>query len=89
MTIKEVSYRDFLRGYIPADILLLLDKKSKTKKGLYIKPEYADEVIEFIKKKEQEKKEEKKMALLNFVGKFGDDESLKKEHKEIKASKYE
>jgi len=89
MTIKEVSFRDFLRGYIPADVLLLLDKKSKTKKGLYIKPEYADEVMEFIEKKELDRKEKKKKALLDFVGKFGDDNSLNRPHKEIKASKYE
>jgi len=27
MTIKEVSFRDFLRGYMLADVLLLMDKK--------------------------------------------------------------
>jgi len=44
--------------------------------------------MDFIEKKEQERKEKKK-ALLDFVGKFGDDKSLNRPHKEIKASKYE
>ena len=32
MTIQQISFRDFIRGYIPADILMLLDKKPKLKK---------------------------------------------------------
>ncbi|HHH19395.1 MAG TPA: hypothetical protein ENK86_02615 [Campylobacterales bacterium] len=90
MTVQQVSFRDFIRGYIPADILLLLDKKSKTKKGLFVTQEYADEVLAFIQQREEKKKEQKKRALLDFVGKFGESEELSKaSHQEIKASKYE
>ena len=90
MTISEISFRDFIRGYIPADVLMLFDKKSKTKKGLFVKAEYADIVLDFLKQKEQEKIEKKKRALLDFVGAFGDgNEFATKSHKEIKAQKYE
>jgi len=90
MTIQQVSFRDFIRGYIPADILLLLDKKTKTKKGLFVTQEYADDVLAFIKQREEEKKEKKKRALLDFIGKFGDNQEFSKaSHQEIKASKYE
>ncbi len=89
MTIKSIAFRDFIRGQIPADILLLLDKKSKKNKGLYVSPQYAEDVLSFIKKKEKEKKEKKKHALLDFVGAFGDMDDPKAKHQEIKASKYE
>ena len=89
MTIKQISFRDFIRGQIPADILLLLDKKSKKSKGLYIAPEYADDVLDFIKKKERAKQEKKKRALLDFVGAFGELDNPEASHSEIKASKYE
>ncbi|HIP51647.1 MAG TPA: hypothetical protein EYG94_06115 [Campylobacterales bacterium] len=90
MTIQQVSFRDFIRGYIPADILLLLDKKTKTKKGLFVTQEYADDVLAFIEQREQEKKEKKKRALLDFVGEFGESQKLSTaSHQEIKASKYE
>ena len=89
MTIEKVSFRDFTRGSIPADVLMLFDKKSKINKGLYIKPEYADEVIEFLKQNKLKKIKQKKRALLDFVGKFGDDISLDKPHSAIKAQKYE
>ena len=32
MTIQQISFRDFIRGYVPADILMLLDKKTKEDK---------------------------------------------------------
>lgn len=90
MTIEKISFRDFIRGSVPADILMLLDKKTKTKKGLFVKPEYADIVLEFLKQKEQEKIEQKRKAMLDFVGEFGDDINLvNKSHQEIKAEKYE
>ena len=90
MTISQISFRDFIRGSIPADILMLFDKKSKINKGLFVKPEYADIVLEFLKQKEQEKIEQKKRALLDFVGAFGDgSEFATKSHQEIKAKKYE
>ncbi len=90
MTIQQISFRDFIRGYIPADVLMLLDKKTKTKKGLFVKQEYADIVLEFLKQKEQEKIEQKKRALFDFVGEFGDGTNIaNKSHQEIKAEKYE
>jgi hypothetical protein len=90
MTIEQVSFRDFIRGSVPADILLLLDKKTKTNKGLFVTQAYADEVLNFIKQREKEKREQKKRALLDFVGEFGSDKILTKaSHQKIKASKYE
>ena len=78
MTIEQVSFRDFIRGYIPADILLLLDKKTKTKKSLFVKQEYANDVLAFIEQRNKEKKEKKKRALLDFVGGFGDSQEFSK-----------
>lgn len=90
MTMQQVSFRDFARGNIPADILLLLDKKTRTKKGLFVAQKYADDVLACIQKREQEKREKKKRALLDFVGAFGDDPTLSEaSHQEIKAGKYE
>ncbi len=90
MTIQQISFRDFIRGYIPADVLMLLDKKSKVKKGLFVKQEYADIVLEFLKQKEQEKIEKKKRAMFDFIGEFGDGtEITNKSHQAIKAEKYE
>ncbi len=89
MTIQKISFRDFIRGHIPADILLLLDKKSNKSKGLYIAPEYADDVLAFIKEKEREKQKKKKRALLDFVGVFGEVDDATASHQKIKASKYE
>ncbi len=89
MTIQQISFRDFIRGQMPADILLLLDKKSNKSKGLYVAPEYADDVLTFIKEKERAKQEKKKRALLDFVGVFGEVDDTSASHQEIKASKYE
>ena len=89
MTIQKISFRDFIRGQIPADILLLLDKKSNKSKGLYIAPEYADDVLAFIEEKERMKQERKKRALLDFVGLFGEVDHPGDSHQQIKASKYE
>ncbi len=36
MTIEQVSFRDFIRGNAPADILMLFDMKSKKKRFVYI-----------------------------------------------------
>ncbi len=89
MTIQQISFRDFMRGEMPADVLMLLDKKSKTKKGLFVKQEYADSVLAFLKQKEQEEIEQKKRALLDFVGAFGDgSEIAEQSHQAIKAQKY-
>ncbi len=88
MTIEQVSFRDFIRGNAPADILMLFDMKSKKKKGLFISAEYADEVIEMIQLKEQQKREQKKRAILDFIGEFGESDG-ELSHKEIKAQKYE
>ncbi|CAA6819521.1 MAG: Unknown protein [uncultured Sulfurovum sp.] len=90
MTIEQISFRDFIRGYMPADVLMLLDKKTKTKKGLFVKQEYADSVLEFLKKKEEEKIEKKKRAMFDFVGEFGDGSEVStKSHQAIKSEKYE
>jgi len=90
MTIKEVSFRDFIRGSMPADILMLKDKKSNKQKGLFIKPEYTNMVLEFLKEQEQKRVEQKKKALLDFVGEFGDGKDIANiYHQEIKAKKYE
>ncbi len=88
MTIQKISFRDFIRGYIPADILMLLDKKTKVEKGLFIAPKYAADVLEYLETKEQEKKEKKKHALLDFVGEFGSGETSVS-HQALKAEKYE
>ena len=89
MTIQKISFRDFIRGQIPADILLLLDRKSNKSKGLYISPKYADDVLAFVEKRERERKEKKKHALLDFVGVFGEVDDTAASHQKIKASKYE
>jgi len=89
MTIQKISFRDFIRGQIPADILLLLDKKSNKSKGIYVAPKYADEVLAFIEKRERAKQEKKKRALLDFVGAFGEVDNPDASHQQIKASKYE
>ena len=87
MTIKKVSFRDFLRGMVFGDILELVDKRTKKQKGLYISPKYAKEVLEFLKNKEDREKEAKKRALLDFIGAFGEGEEGA--HSKIKAKKYE
>ena len=89
MTVESIAFRDFIRGQIPADVLLLFDKKSRKNKGLYISAEYAEEILSYIKKNEQEKKEKKKHALLDFVGAFGELDDPEATHQAIKASKYE
>ncbi len=90
MTIKQISFREFIRGSMPADILMLWDKKSKKNKGVFIKPKYADEVLEYIALKEKQQKQKNKHALLDFVGKFGTlNEKANDSHNKIKASKYE
>ena len=90
MTIQQISFRDFIRGEMPADVLMLLDKKSKTKKGIFVKQKYADSVLAFLKQKEQEEIEQKKRAMLDFVGAFGDgSEIAEQSHQAIKAQKYE
>ena len=90
MTITNISFRDFIRGEAKGDIVRLIDKKSKKEKGLFVSNKYANEVLEFLKQKAEEEKEQKKRALLDFVGKFGDGEEFKNiSHKEIKAKKYE
>ncbi len=90
MTIDSVSFRDFIRGEAEGDVLRLIDKKSKKEKGLFISNKYAKDVMEFLNRKAKEEKEQKKRALLDFVGKFGEGEAFKDvSHKEIKAKKYE
>jgi hypothetical protein len=87
MTIQQVSFRDFIRGAMPADILRLLDKRTHEEKGIFVSPKYADDVLEFIDKKEKQRKNDRKKALLDFVGEFGEGSS--ESHQAIKASKYE
>ena len=87
MTIEQISFRDFVRGVIPADIVRLLDKRTHKEKGIFISPKYADDVLEFIALQEKKRKNAKKKALLDFVGEFGDESG--KSHQATKASKYE
>jgi len=87
MTIEQVSFRDFIRGVMPADILQLLDKRTQKSKGLFISPKYEEDVLAFIEAKEKQRKEAKKKALLDFVGAFG--EGSDASHQAMKASKYE
>lgn len=89
MTIEKIAFRDFIRGKIPADVLLLWDRKSDKSKGVYISPEYADEVLDYLTRKEKEKQERKKRVLLDFVGAFGELDETDASHQAIKASKYE
>lgn len=90
MTLEQISFRDFIRGSVPADVLMLFDKKIKAKKGLFVKPEYADIVLEFLQQKEQEKIEKKRRTMLDFIGEFGTDATFAaKSHQAIKAEKYE
>lgn len=87
MTIQQISFRDFIRGAMPADILQLLDKRTHTQKGIFVSPKYADDVLEFIEEKEKKRKKARKKALLDFVGEFGEGDD--RTHQAIKASKYE
>ena len=87
MTIEQISFRDFVRGVIPADIVRLLDKRTRKEKGIFISPKYADDVLEFIALQEKKRNNAKKKALLDFVGEFGDESE--KSHQATKASKYE
>jgi len=87
MTIEQISFRDFIRGVMPSDILQLLDKRTHKSKGIFVSPKYADDVLAFIEEKEKQRKKAKKKALLDFVGEFGEGSS--DTHQEIKASKYE
>jgi hypothetical protein len=87
MTIEQISFRDFIRGAIPSDIVRLLDKRTHKSKGIFVSPKYADDVLEFIALKESKRKNAKKKALLDFVGEFGEGSS--ESHQAIKASKYE
>ena len=87
MTVQQISFRDFIRGAMPADILQLLDKRTHTQKGIFVSPKYAQDVLAFIEEKEKKRKNAKKKALLDFVGKFGSVDV--DTHQAIKASKYE
>lgn len=87
MTIQQISFRDFIRGAMPADILQLLDKRTHTQKGIFVSPKYADDVLAFIEQKEKQRKKAKKKALLDFVGEFGEGDASS--HQAMKAKKYE
>jgi len=87
MTIEQISFRDFIRGSIPSDIVKLLDNRTHKSKGIFVSPKYADDVLEFIALKEKKRKTAKKKALLDFVGEFG--EGSDETHQALKAKKYE
>ena len=89
MTIEKVAFRDFIRGQGVADILKLWDKKSNKSKGLYISPEYAEDVLNMIEEKEKKKRKERSKSLRGFAGMLGNVENPNVSHKEMKASKYE
>lgn len=82
-----MPFRDFIRGAMPADIIQLFDGRTHKEKGIFISPKYANDVLLFIKEREQAKKEAKKRALLDFIGEFGEIETGS--HQAIKAKKYE
>jgi len=87
MIIEQISFRDFIRGAMPSDIVKLQDKRTHQSKATFFSPKYADDVLEFIALKEKKRKMAKKKALLDFVGEFG--EGSTETHQAIKASKYE
>ena len=90
MTAKEVSFRDFTRGKIPSDLLILKDKKRNKTKGLFVSEKYVDDVLEYFRKRDKKQKQEKIDFLLDFVGEFGTLDELKDaKSAQIKASKYE
>lgn len=89
MTIEKVSFRDFIRGEGMADVLKLWDKKSNKSKGLYISPEYAEDVLNMIDEKEKKKRKERSKSLMGFAGMLGEVENADASYKEMKASKYE
>jgi len=89
MTIEKVSFRDFMRGRGVADILKLWDNKSNKSKGLYISPEYADDILELIEAREKKKREKRSKSLASFAGMLGEVENPNDSHKKMKASKYE
>ena len=89
MTIEKVSFRDFIRGEVMADVLRLWDKKSNKSKGLYISPEYAEDVLNMINEKEKKKRKERSKSLMGFAGMLGEIENADASYKEMKASKYE
>ncbi len=90
MTIEKVSFRDFTRGEVTGDILILIDKKSKKEKGIFIDKKYKDDFLAYLEAKKAKEAEKKKRALLDFVGKFGSGDEVKnKKYTEIKADKYE
>jgi len=89
MTIEKVSFRDFIRGEVVADVLRLWDKKSNKSKGLYISPEYAEDVLKMIDEKEKKKRKERSKSLMGFAGMLGEVDNVDASHKEMKASKYE
>ena len=88
MTIAQVSFRDFIRGSVPADVLKLWDNKRNKSKGLYISPEYADEVLEMIDAKEMARRKKRTEDILSFVGELGSWEDSNAKAVEIRASKY-
>ncbi len=89
MTMAQVSFRDFIRGSIPADILKLWDKKSNKPKGLYIAPEYADEVLAMIDAREKSRRKKRTEDIMAFAGVLGEIEEPDRSHQAIKASRYE
>lgn len=90
MTKATVSFREFVRGKIPADIVFLTDKKTGQNKGAYIAPEYVQKLSELLEAQEKAEKAGRKKALLEFVGVFGEGtETVGKSQAEILAEKHE
>lgn len=90
MTKETVSFREFVRGHIPADVVFLTDKKTGQNKGVYIAPEYAQRLIELLENQEKQEKAGRQKALQDFVGVFGEGkESVGKKTGQIQAEKYE
>jgi hypothetical protein len=89
MTMARVSFRDFLRGSIPADVLQLWDKKSNKSKGLYVSSEYANEVLAMINDAQKKRRQKRTEEIMAFAGAFGKIDDPDRSHRAIKASKYE
>ena len=89
MTIARVAFRDFVRGSVPADVLQLWDKKSNRSKGLYITPEYADEMLRLIDEHERARRQKRTEGIMAFAGMLGEIEEPDRSHQAIKASRHE
>ena len=88
MTMARVSFREFLQGSIPADVLQLWDKKNNKTKGLYISPKYADEILAMIDRREKSRRKKRTETIMSYAGMLGEIDDPDRPHQAIKASKH-